>query len=432
MSRPIRLCSAFFCASLLLVSAGGAQTLFTDVTEQVGLQVFPGDHARNIVFVDYNNDGLLDVCITENRPARRIGLFRNTGDGRFVDQTFLIPSDLHVEDGGAGAIFGDYDNDGDEDLFLPVWPHNVLLRNDRGVFVRVEQPGDLGGTVGTDSAVWLDYDRDGYLDLYVTNMIYVALTENPAVSQTLTTSDWTVDGPDGVPHSGDELSIRINELLDHPNGERPWTNRLLRNQGDGTFADRTTAAGLEIVFEPHWGGNTGGLAAGDFNNDGWPDLYLGVEKAANRLFINDGQGGFQDATTDEIGDAGEAFSIAIGDINNDGDLDIFQGAEGRGAQDRSLMLLNLGEGQFLDVTEGVGLGVLGTDTSGTGFADIDNDGDVDLVIGQSTKESGRENFLFLNDGTGVFIDATASSGIEDFGGYLAWGESGTEPPRNYR
>jgi len=369
--------------SLLVIRSANTQPLFTDVTEPVGLEAFPGRNARNVVFVDYDNDGFQDVFITENRSsARRIGLFHNTGDGRFVDQTFRMPTDLHIRDGGAGAIFGDYDNDGDEDLFLPVWPHNVLLRNDRGLFVQVDPGSDLTDSLFTENAIWLDYDRDGYLDLYVTSR-----------------------------HASETYA--------------PRANRLLRNQGDDTFTDQTAVAGLDILFDPVGGGSTGGLAAGDFNDDGWPDLYVGVFGYSNRLFLNDGQGGFQDATSGEIADEGEAFSVAIGDIDNDGDLDIFQGAGGsleRGF--RSLMLLNRGEGQFLDVTEavGVGVGVLGTNTSGTAFADVDTDGDLDLVIGNSDTESGDEPFLLLNDGSGIFVDQTAASGIADYGAYIAVGD----------
>jgi len=386
--RLIVLCSAFICISLLLASPVTAQTLFTDVTEQVGLDAFPGRSARNVVFVDYDNDGFQDVFFTENRSsARRIGLFHNNGDGRLVDQTFRVPADLHVREGEGGGIFGDYDNDGDEDLFLPVWPHNVLLRNDRGLFTQVDAGSDLTDSLWTDNAVWLDYDRDGYLDLYVA-AFYVARY---------------FVGEDDAPHA----------------------NRLFRNNGDETFSDQTTVAGLDILFDPEYGGSYGGMAAGDFNDDGWPDIYVGVMDYPNRLFLNDGAGGFHDATSGDIGDEGEAFSIAVGDIDNDGDLDIFQGAGGSGEEGfRSLMLLNLGEGQFLDVTEAVGLGVgvLGTSTSGTAFTDVDNDGDLDLVVGSSAKGSDYESLLLLNDGTGAFVDQTATSGIEDYGAYTAVGD----------
>ena len=133
------LCHAIFCTSLVLASVSGAQTLFTDVTEQSGLHAFGGQSSRDAVFADFDNDGLQDVLLTDQVPPytpRRIGLFHNSGDGRFDDQTFLVPPDLHAVPGRAGAIFGDCDNDGDEDLFLPVYPHNVLLRNDRGLLTR--------------------------------------------------------------------------------------------------------------------------------------------------------------------------------------------------------------------------------------------------------------------------------------------------------
>ena len=168
MNKPL------FCIGLLLAGAAGAQPFFTEVTEQVGLDLLPlaGVQPRNIVFVDYDNDGFRDLFVTDaNLPfvgrSRQIGLYHNTGNGRFVDRTALIPAHLHRVFGGAGAVFGDYDNDGDEDLFLPRWPHDVLLRNDRGTFVSADLDSD---SLGTDTAVWLDYDRDGYLDLYAGNI----------------------------------------------------------------------------------------------------------------------------------------------------------------------------------------------------------------------------------------------------------------------
>jgi len=381
--RSIILCCAFVFVSLLLAVPLAGQTLFTDVTEQTELGAFVGEEARNVVFVDFDNDGFQDVFITENEfSPRRIALYHNTGDGGLEDQTFRLPAEFNLKSGGSGSIFGDYDNDGDEDLFLVAWPHNVLLRNDRGLFVEVDPGSDLTDSLSTGNAIWLDYDRDGHLDLYVSSR-YASAT----------------------------YILRAN--------------RLFRNQGDGTFADRTAAVGLDILVDPERGGSSGGMVAGDFNDDGWPDLYAGVMKSSNRLFLNDGAGGFQDATSGDIADEGEAFSLAVGDIDNDLDLDIFQAAGGLWEEGfRSLMLLNLGEGQFLDVTEalGLGVGVLGTNTDGTVFADVDNDGDLDLIIGRTQKESGSENLLMLNDGTGSFVDQTASSGIENIGGYIGVGD----------
>ena len=375
--RSIFRCHAFF-YFILLAGPVTAQPLFTDVTEQAGLDAFLGVSARNVVFVDYDNDGLQDLFFTENRSSARLGLFHNAGDGHSVDQTIRVPAEFHIAKGASGAIFGDYDNDGDEDLFLPVYPHDVLLRNDRGLFVEVDAGSDLTDSLWTENAIWLDYDRDGYLDLYVG-------------------------------------SLHIDE--DFP----PRTNRLLRNSGDDTFTDQAAAVGLDILFHPERGGTYGGMAAGDFNDDGWPDLFLGAFGYANRLFLSDGRGGFQDVINGDIGDEGEAF---VGDIDNDGDLDIFQGSGSDGLTSRSQMLLNLGAGEFLDITESVGLGlaVLGTNTDGVVLADIDNDGDLDLVIGRVEKESGDEPLLLLNDGQGRFEDHTAASGIGDVGAYTAVGD----------
>jgi hypothetical protein len=156
---------------------------------------------------------------------------------------------------------------------------NRLLRNDRGVFREVTLAAGLTDSLPTDNAIWLDYDRNGYIDLYTGNQ------------------------------------------------RNPKGNILYRNNGDGTFVDVTEGAGLKVTLRPEEGSN-GGMAAGDFNDDGWPDLYMGVYESANRLFLNNGQGGFTDATTREIGDVGQAYGVAIGDIDNDGDLEIFQAAGG--------------------------------------------------------------------------------------------------------
>ena len=383
-ANGILLCVACFLA-VLLANPSLAQTIFTEVTDEIGLRPFPGPNprsARSVVFSDYNNDGFQDLFVTENRYSdRRISLFRNTGDGGLVDETFLIPEEYHIHDGWAGAIFGDYDNDGDDDLFLPAFPHNALLRNDRGRFTTVETESDLNDSLETDNAIWLDYDRDGSLDLYVASE-----------------------------HKSETYPARAN--------------RLLRNMGGGSFSDRTAEAGLDLLFDPERGGSWGGTTSADFDNDGWPDLYAGVTNNPNRLFLNNRTGGFEEVASGGIGDEGEAFSIAVGDIDNDGDLDLFQAAGGSADEGfKSLMHLNLGEGQFLDVAESVGLGVLGTNTVGSAMADVDNDGDLDLVIGRSTVRGAEfSNFLLLNDGVGFFVDATATSGIDEFGAYVAFGD----------
>lgn len=372
---------------LLFALPAVSQTFFTERSDDLGALPV----SRSICFGDYDNDGYIDAFIGENFRERRIALLHNDGNGRFVDRTSTIRSPIPPNLKGSGSVFGDYDNDGDLDLFVAIGADannqrgvNMLLRNDRSGFVDVALAAGLLDSLPTDHALWLDYDRDGDLDLYTGNFVDQVYGE--VISE---------DDP-------------------------PIFNRLYRNEGDGTFSDQTEAAGLLTQFAGVFGGSWGGMAAGDFNNDGWPDLYLGVSLFPNRLFVNDGQSRFVETTTSEIADEGEATNVGIGDIDNDGDLDILQAAGGGDRPlFRSKMLLNLGDGQFLDVTEGVGMGVLGT-SHGTRFADIDNDGDLDLVVGMRLASGETPtHVLMLNDGEGIFTDATDSSGIEGAGANVA-------------
>ena len=361
--RPL----VFFC-TLLWAGAGIGETYFTDVTQESGEVLIQTVNLPT--WGDYNNDGWPDLFL-----GKFLGY--NEGNGRFVEQP--VPEALMSKKGR----FGDYDNDGDLDLrshtsslYWNGGGMDPLGRNDGGVFADVTLESGLTDTLPNLNSVWLDCDRDGYIDWFE-----VCRTDP----------------------SGDEKYAA--------------SFHLYRNNGDGTFVEVTAAAGLGEM-NPVEGRLVLGAAAADFTNDGWPDLYVGVQEGPNWLFHSDGRGGFRDATTSEVADAGPATGCAVGDIDNDGDLDLFQAtniiSEAPGW--RSVMLLNLGDGIFMDVTEGVGLGELSQESRfGSGLVDIDNDGDLDLL-------TSRPPALYLNDGNGMFADHTDESGMTETSFIAAWGD----------
>ena len=369
--RLIILYHAVCWIGLLLATPVVAQTFFTEVTDQIEGAPFSSE---GVAWGDYDNDGWPDLLLAEGMGRGRTTLWGNEEAVRFVGRPLSSGKNFK----GSGVLFGDFDNDGDLDLFVPVGDLrgggsgvNLLLRNDRGVFTDVTREAGLTDSLPTFNAIWLDYDRDGHIDLYTGNA-------SP--------------------------------------GDPTLRNRLYRNRGNGTFADVTDETGLNLALHPEFGGSYGGMAAGDFDGDGWPDLYVGVYEGRNRLFLNDGLGGFSDATTSEIEDVGPAWGVAVGDIDNDGDLDIFQANIMHGADRyRHQLLLNL-EGRFLDVVDSVGLAALfAEDLWGVSLGDVDNDGDLDLLIGWPS-------YLFLNDGEGIFTDASLQYGVAGVGNFPVLGD----------
>jgi YVTN family beta-propeller protein len=306
---------------------------------------------QGVAWGDYDGDGDLDLYLAKNGGANK--LFRNNGGGVFSNATSGPLGDTGE---GQAVAWGDYDNDGDLDLYLVNWGSaNKLLRNDGGgVFANVTS-GPLGYTGQGAGVAWGDYDRDGDIDLYLAN--------------------W------GQP------------------------NKLFRNEGGGVFVDATSGPL----------GDTGqgvGVAWGDYDNDGDLDLYL-ANGGANKLFRNDGGGVFADVTSGPLGDVGQGQGVAWGDYDNDGDLDLYLANNGQANK----LFRNDGGGVFADVTSGP----LGDPGAGTGVAwgDYDNDGDLDLFLANFA----QANKLFRNDGGGVFVDA-ATAPLTGTGGNrgAAWGD----------
>ncbi len=375
---------------LIGLRATNVQPLFENIAPEriykmhEGLETPP--NLSSYALGDYDNDGWPDLLAHRPIYPTLFLLLHNETDGSYSNRSTDLALEP-LEGVNGGGKFADYDNDGDLDIFIPHgsiivsrYGRDVLLRNDMGLFTDVSNESGITDSVASSSALFFDYDRDGWLDLYVGHFTY-------------------------------------NETLQMDS--EVATNSLYRNLGDGTFADVTRQAGLDIALHPPGSlfrtlrGTSGTNLTSDFNDDGWPDLFISVEDGPNFLLLNDQRGGFINATTKETGRLGFNVGAASGDFDNDGDFDIFAAAIGgdntgvsTSLPERSVMLFNLGGGEFIDVTEGIGLKTL---TAATivfpRFIDFDNDGDLDLMTSEPSFS------LFINNGDMTFSDATFQAGL---------------------
>jgi len=282
-----------------------------------------------------------------------------------------------------GVSVGDYDNDGDPDLFLSNYGPNVLYRNDGdGTFTDVTRAARVGGSGCSVGAVWADIDNDGLLDLYVGNYIEF----DPDYRQFY--------APDGFPGP-----------LAYPG----QPDVLYRNRGNGTFEDVTEQVGAS---RPD--GRAMGVGAADVNDDGWVDLYVANDAMENYLFLNSGGQGFREVglqsgvAYNHQGDATSSMAVAFADFDGDHRIDLF-------VSDMSYSALyrNEGNGSFRDVTYGAGIAVPSGQYVGwgTAFVDYDNDGDPDIIKinGDLQHLYGQEDQVFDNVG-GSFVDASTDRG----------------------
>ena len=397
---------------------------FVDQAEKAGLtmmNVFGGKDAKKyiiettgtgVAIFDYDNDGWPDIFLVngttlEGLPAGKSPtnhLYHNNHDGTFTDVT--RQAGLADASGwGQGACVGDYDNDGWEDLYVTYYGKNRLYHNDHGVFHEV---GEASGTAGSGKAwgtgcAFVDYDRDGLLDLVVANYVDFDLSTAPAPGERASCV-WK-----GVP------------VMCGPRG-LPWANNILyHNVGGGKFADVTTKAHINKTS----GHYSLGVSILDFDNDGWPDIYIACDSTASILFRNNHDGTFTDvavsagAAYNEDGREQAGMGVTAGDFNGDGNLDIFKT---NFSDDTSTLYRNNGNGTFDDVTFAAGLGLhtqyLGW---GTTFFDFDNDGwpDLLLVNGHVYPEVDKQHLgstypepriLYHNNGNGTFTDISSEAG----------------------
>jgi hypothetical protein len=373
---------------LALAVAGPLSFVETAVSSGVAKGGDPGA----IAWLDADGDGDEDLFVA---AIGRDRLFRNEGGGRFAKAKRVGFA------GGSDASFGvavaDYDNDGRLDLFVAnLGTSNRLYHNEgEGRFREVTPGAGVGGGLANSySAAWADYDRDGLVDLYVSNGSQNAAAPNFLYHNEGGGRFREVAAEAGV--AGNESSLGC-AWGDYDNDGWPdlyvanfgQPNRLYRNRGDGTFADRAVAAGVDDR------GNGAGAAWGDFDNDGDLDLYLfntNSGASEDRLYRNEGDGTFADATAAAgLRESGDGEAVVWGDFDNDGWVDLFVVNRSDFSRQRNRLLRNAG-GHFVDVTSLAGVAGTGSGQPAAA-ADCDGDGRLDLYVGNLP---GAREELFLN------------------------------------
>ena len=422
-----------------LASDAPPTALFTDVTAAAGLS-----HARNVsgrsedkqllleemgsgvALFDYDNDGWLDIFLVNGtsldpkvRDARpRSYLFHNNRDGTFTDVT--EKAGLTCSGWGQACCVGDYDNDGFDDLFVTYWGRNVLYHNNGdGTFTDVSLKAGVAGSTDRWGAgcCFLDYDRDGHLDLFVANYVNF--------------------DPARAPRPGSSASCRYNTIPVPcgPQGFAGGTNLLYRNRGDGTFVDVSEPSRIALprgssstaFVSDNWqptGSYGMGAVAADFDNDGWPDIYVACDTAPSLLYRNNHDGTFRETAVaagcafDKDGAALGGMGVGVGDYDNDGWLDIVRT---NFSEQVTTLYHNYGAG-FEDASLRGGLGLNRKYVGfGVGFLDFDNDGWADILIanghvysqieGKNLHVKYREpKLLYRNLGGGRFEDVSQKSG----------------------
>ncbi|MHC4229322.1 MAG: CRTAC1 family protein [Planctomycetota bacterium] len=414
-------CGQHFLPILALVvvfcqTCPGDSIVFNDVTKETGITFRHTDGssgkryimetvAGGLALFDYDNDGDVDIYFLNGAPLKgakfdvppKNALYRNEGNWKFTDVT----DRARVGDTGygLGVAAGDYDNDGDLDIYVNNHGPNVLYRNNGdGTFTDVtKKTGVVNGSHTGAGACFLDMDKDGDLDLYVSSYFDFSYEKH----RTGVADGFPVYiGPASFPAAPDVL---------------------YRNNGDGTFTDVSKSSG--VAEHVSWGM---GMVCGDYDNDGDTDIYVANDGAGNFLFKNDGTGKFEEVglitgvAYDIHGDGQGSMGVDFGDYDNDGLLDFYVTSyQGQLAT----LYKNLGDDAFDDVTRltGAGEGTVSNVTWGTGLADFDNDGDrdifvacghlldnVDLFDDRSTYF--ETNVLLMNNGDGKFVNASKQSG----------------------
>jgi len=397
---------------------------FINVAKESGLNaktIFGGEHKNKyllettgcgVAFYDYDNDGWLDIFLVNGSRLEGFPkgaeptshLFKNNRDGTFTDVT--AKAGVARSGWGQGVCIGDYDNDGYEDLFVTYFGKNVLFHNNGdGTFTDVSEKAGVAGNGKrwNTGCAFVDYDRDGKLDLFVANYIDMDLATAP------------------VPESGPCLYKAVMVACGPP-GLKGGKNILYHNNGDGTFTDVSETSGILSA-----NGTYGlGVLTADFDNDGWPDIYVANDSTASALYQNKKDGKFVDIALESgcalspDGKPQAGMGVSTADYDLDGNLDI---VKTNFAGDTPSLYHNQGGANFEDTTFTAGLGLhtqyLGW---GCGFFDMDNDGWADILIcnghvypevEQLKTEAGyaQRKLLYRNLRNGKFEDVSLNAGV---------------------
>jgi enediyne biosynthesis protein E4 len=397
---------------------------FEDVSQQAGLTVAHNSspEKRYIIesmsggvgFIDCDNDGKLDILTVNGSSVDRylqggdpmVTLYRQTADLKFKDIT--AEAGLTVKGWGMGVAVADFDNDGWQDLYVTGYGRNALYRNlGNCKFEDVTDKGGVKMSGFSAGAAWGDYDKDGYVDLFVPRYVYIDINKLPVFG------------------SNDKF-CRFRGVMVQcgPWGLPGESDFLFHNRGDGTFEDVSKKAGVD---DPDHRFGMQGIWA-DYDNDGWPDLYVANDAGPNFLYHNKHDGTFEDvgllsgAALSSDGKELGSMGVDFGDFDHDGLLDIFVTVF---TEQSNLLFWNQGQRGFVDIAWSAGIGKptflpVGW---GTGFVDVDNDGWLDIFIAQGhvypqldlVKNGApyREPLLlFRNHRDRTFEDVTPLAGLD--------------------
>jgi len=384
--------------ALLVMSVACAGTVYAQAFVDVSVKAGVADDGlgKGVAFADVNNDGLLDFYVSNKGGANK--LFLNQGSGNFRDATAAAGVGIDSPGFTMGSVFGDYNNDGCQDLYLAnggqyeIEANRLFKGNCDGTFVDVTDQAGVGLKDFTYSASFVDYDNDGDLDLYCANYgvgaknvlyrnnadgTFTDVTDQAGVGD----KSWSWMGVwADVDNDGDADLYVVNGR--YPAGE---PNKLYINSGNGTFSEQAKGRGVD---DPNWGL---GAAFGDIDNDGDLDLFVSNYIGGNNLYLNDGKGTFAKASSQiKGGKDGWGKGPAFGDIDHDGDLDLYEGD----CKQANQLYINDGKGSFANVADQQPQVQCSTvRTKATALADVDNDGDLDLYV----VNWGAENKLLLNN-----------------------------------